>query len=88
MKSVAAGAIGLAISAILVITFVKHEVMDSTALPTVTMGYWQGKYDPVKPLPGTTNVPANSFNNSIPNIQTLRADGPAGRSDRDDDMDE
>jgi hypothetical protein len=87
MKRVAAGAIGLAIAVILVITLVKHEGLENVTLPRgSTLGYSQGKYDPIKPLPGTTNVPINPFNKSVPSAQP-QGGGGDGRLDVDDDWD-
>jgi hypothetical protein len=85
MNRVAAGAIGLAIAAILIITFVKHEGLAGvTSSPGSTLGYSQGKYDPIKPLPGTTNVPINPFNQSVPIAQPQESGGD-GTSDMDED---
>ena len=87
MKAVAAGAIGFAIAAMIVVALVyggtEASVPSSSgsSSPVTTMGYWQGKYDPIKPLPGTTNLPPNSFNNSVPKLH-------APDSDQDDDNDD
>jgi hypothetical protein len=87
MKSVAAGAIALAIGAILVITLVNHENTENATLPPGgTKGYSQGKYDAIKPLPGTTNVPINPYNKSVPSAEP-QGSGGSGASDMGDDLD-
>ncbi len=87
MKRVAAGAIALAIAAILVITLVQQEPTESaTSPPGSAKGYSQGKYDPIKPLSGTTNVPVNPYNKSVPSAQPQGSRG-SGTSDMGDDLD-
>jgi len=67
MKKVAAGAFALAVAASILTTLFIHAWTESAAAPPAgARGYSQGKYDPGKPRLGTTNVPANPYNNSVP----------------------